>query len=33
MKPMSHYLAPLKPGRGVLLWGGRPGALAAAVCR
>jgi len=30
MKPMSHYLAPLKPGRGVLLWGGHLRALTAA---
>ena len=30
MKPMSHYLAPLQPGRGVLLWGGHLRALAAA---
>jgi hypothetical protein len=30
MKALSHYLAPLKPGRGVLLWGGRLRALAAA---
>ena len=27
---MSHYLAPLKPGRGVLLWGGHLRALTAA---
>jgi hypothetical protein len=30
MKALSHYLAPLKPGRGVLLWGGHLRALAAA---
>ena len=30
MKALSHYLAPLQPGRGVLLWGGRLRALAAA---
>jgi hypothetical protein len=30
MKALSRYLAPLKPGRGVLLWGGRLRALAAA---
>ena len=30
MNALSHYLAPLKPGRGVLLWGGRLRALAAA---
>jgi hypothetical protein len=30
MKALSHYLAPLKPGRGVLLWGGRLRILAAA---
>jgi hypothetical protein len=30
MKALSHYLAPLKPGRGVLLWGGRLRTLAAA---
>ena len=30
MKPMSHYLAPLKPGRGILLWGGHLRALTAA---
>jgi hypothetical protein len=29
MKALSHYLAPLQPGRGVLLWGGRLRALAA----
>ena len=29
MKALSHYLSPLKPGRGVLLWGGRLRALAA----
>ncbi|MDO9071210.1 MAG: hypothetical protein Q7V36_06805, partial [Deltaproteobacteria bacterium] len=28
--PMSHYLSPLKPGRGVLLWGGHLRALTAA---
>jgi hypothetical protein len=28
MKALSHYLAPLKPGRGVLLWGGQMRALA-----
>ena len=27
---MSHYLAPLKPGRGILLWGGHLRALTAA---
>ena len=30
MKALSHYLAPLQPGRGVLLWGGHLRALAAA---
>jgi hypothetical protein len=30
MKALSRYLAPLKPGRGVLLWGGHLRALAAA---
>jgi hypothetical protein len=30
MKALSRYLAPLQPGRGVLLWGGRLRALAAA---
>ena len=30
MKALSHYLAPLKPGRGVLLWGGHLRALTAA---
>jgi hypothetical protein len=30
MKALSHYLAPLQPGRGVLLWGGRLRALTAA---
>jgi hypothetical protein len=30
MKALSHYLAPLRPGRGVLLWGGHLRALAAA---
>jgi len=30
MKPMSHYLAPLKPGRGILLWGEHLRALTAA---
>jgi hypothetical protein len=30
MKALSHYLAPLQPGRGVLLWGEHLGALAAA---
>jgi hypothetical protein len=30
MNTLSHYLAPLQPGRGVLLWGGRLRALAAA---
>jgi hypothetical protein len=30
MKALSHYLAPLKPGRGILLWGGHLRALAAA---
>jgi hypothetical protein len=30
MKALSQYLAPLKPGRGVLLWGGHLRALAAA---
>jgi len=30
MKALSHYLAPLQPGRGVFLWGGRLRALAAA---
>jgi hypothetical protein len=29
MKALSRYLAPLKPGRGVLLWGGRLRTLAA----
>jgi hypothetical protein len=29
MKALSRYLAPLEPGRGVLLWGGRLRALAA----
>ena len=30
MKALSHYLTPLQPGRGVLLWGGHLRALAAA---
>jgi len=30
MMPLMHYLAPLKPGRGVLLWGGHLRALTAA---
>jgi hypothetical protein len=30
MKPLSRYLAPLQPGRGVLLWGGYLRALTAA---
>jgi hypothetical protein len=30
MKALNHYLAPLQPGRGVLLWGGHLRALAAA---
>jgi hypothetical protein len=30
MKALSHYLAPLQPGRGILLWGGHLRALAAA---
>ena len=30
MNALSHYLAPLQPGRGVLLWGGHLRALAAA---
>jgi hypothetical protein len=30
MKALSRYLAPLKPGRGILLWGERLGPLAAA---
>jgi hypothetical protein len=30
MKALSHYLTPLQPGRGVLLWGGHLRALASA---
>jgi len=30
LAPLSRYLAPLKPGRGILLWGERLGPLAAA---
>ena len=30
MKPLNRYLAPLKPGRGILLWGGHLRALTAA---
>jgi hypothetical protein len=30
MKALNRYLAPLEPGRGILLWGGRLRALAAA---